>query len=831
MESKSIESKKENELKIYQYPKKPERGKVLKKTIDVICNLKQINFKEALKGKHIMTYDISFIPEINNEKEKENLISKRKILKQLKEDLTGIFERYFLYANTIFVCTKKCKEKIILETKFNEIEYQVIFTKVSNNLDCTKINHKNQSDIKVKIFVENILKNIISSNNHIIKFGDTSFYDYYDVESCPFKKRHKIWNGYSTNVLITERGLLLQIIDKKIIITGLTAYEKMKEISKKYGNDMSNINCQKDILAFFKGKTLITQYGNYRSYKIGDINFDRTVDNTEFNIEEKDGTKRTISIKDYYESQYKINFKYNDQPLFIEENKEKSKKIKYLIPELLYLTGNDDFNIKEKEDFLLMNKKYSTPEEKFKKLKKGIDYLSKEEKRRIIKKGENIELPSPNDIKEQWGINFSEDFIEFKAALLPFPQIKFAEKNFEEIKVINGKFKIRKVLTPVNFDNNNCLLITFKNLVDTAKNDCEQITKSAQAFGLQFSLPDLKILQHTNINELIPELEKINFNNGKIMVMIVLDDKTKDLYPKIKDYIYSQAGIASQCMLHDEKIRPNINKFSMSYYSAVLNQMVVKAQGELFEIKFSDKLPKGKSMIIGIELSRFKENIKYSISASYNENLNKFYNDIKSINIKENHFDALLILLKNALEFFYKKNRNTLPDTVIIYREGTNDLISDKNIKNEILELEKFFSGEYKQNYKPKLTIFNVNKRTNLKFFQKIEKNNYKSIPIGTCIDEEVITPDLFEFYLQSMEFEKGNSIPVQYLCLFNNNEELTMTDFEEITFNQSYYRWNSSGPCRIPVALTNAEDMNRYCSKYLTHDVLPCLKDSPYFI
>ena len=313
--------------------------------------------------------------------------------------------------------------------------------------------------------------------------------------------------------------------------------------------------------------------------------------------------------------------------------------------------------------------------------------------------------------------------------------------------------------------------------------------------------------------------------------MIVLDDKTKDLYPKIKDYIYSQAGIASQCMLHDEKIRPNINKFSMSYYSAVLNQMVVKAKGELFEIKFSDKLPKGKSMIIGIELSRFKENIKYSISASYNENLNKFYNDIKSINIKENHFDALLLLLKNALEFFYKKNRNTLPDTVIIYREGTNDLISDKNIKNEILELEKFFSGEYKQNYKPKLTIFNVNKRTNLKFFQKIEKNNYKSIPIGTCIDEEVITPDLFEFYLQSMEYEKGTSIPVQYLCLFNNNEELTMTDFEEITFNQSYYRWNSSGPCRIPVALTNAEDMNRYCSKYLTHDVLPCLKDSPYFI
>ena len=826
MESKSINSK------IIEYPKKPKRGEVFKKSINIICNLKQINFKEALKGKHIMTYEISFIPELNNEK--ENYFLKKKILRTLKEDLTGIFENYFLIGNTIFVCTKKCKDKITLETKVSDVEYQVIFKKISNEFNCEKIEHNSQDDIrKKKIFVENIIRNIITANNHIIKFNDGAFYDYYDIETCPFKKKCKIWNGYSTNVLITERGLLLQIIDKNIMITGLTAYEKMKEISQKYGNDIKNENSKKDIMAFFKGRTLITQYGNYRSYNIGDIDFDRTVENTTFNIEEKDGTQNTISIKDYYESKYKIVFKYDDQPLFIEENKnEKKSKLKYLIPELLYITGNDELDIKEKEDFFLMNKKMSTPYEKLKKLTKGISYLTKEEKKRIVKNGENVEFPSPKDIKEQWGINFSENFLELRGGVLPLPQIKFFEKNFEEIKLISGKFKIQKVLTPMTFDEKNCLLLTFKNLVDIAKNDCEQITKSAQAFGLQFSLPELHIIEHTKKNEIIPDLEKINFNSGKKMAMIVLDQNTRNLYPTIKDYIYSQAGIASQCMLHDEQARPNINKFSMSYYSAVLNQMVVKAQGELFEIKFCDKLSKGKSMIIGIESSRFKDKIKYHLSASYNENLNKFYNDGKSANIKENHIDTLLFLLKNALDHFSKNNKNTLPETVIIYREGIyNDLSNDKFVKNEIIEIEKFFKGNYRENYKPKLTVFNVNKRTNLKFFEKLEKDSYKSVPIGTCIDDEVTTPDLFEFYLQCMEYEKGVSIPVQYLCIFNNNEDLTMTDFEEITFNQSYYRWNSSGPTRIPVALANAEEMNRYHSKYLTHDVLNSLKDSPYFI
>ena len=826
MESKSINSK------IIEYPKKPKRGEVFKKSLNIICNLKQINFKEALKGKHIMTYEISFIPELNNEK--ENYFLKKKILRTLKEDLTGIFENYFLIGNTIFVCTKKCKDKITLETKVSDVEYQVIFKKISNEFNCEKIEHNSQDDIrKKKIFVENIIRNIITANNHIIKFNDGAFYDYYDIETCPFKKKCKIWNGYSTNVLITERGLLLQIIDKNIMITGLTAYEKMKEISQKYGNDIKNENSKKDIMAFFKGRTLITQYGNYRSYKIGDIDFDRTVENTTFNIEEKDGTQNTISIKDYYETKYKIVFKYDDQPLFIEENKnEKNSKLKYLIPELLYITGNDELDIKEKEDFFLMNKKMSTPYEKLKKLTKGISYLTKEEKKRIVKNGENVEFPSPKDIKEQWGINFSENFLELRGGVLPLPQIKFFEKNFEDIKLISGKFKIQKVLTPMTFDEKNCLLLTFKNLVDIAKNDCEQITKSAQAFGLQFSLPELHIIEHTKKNEIIPDLEKINFNSGKKMAMIVLDQNTRNLYPTIKDYIYSQAGIASQCMLHDEQARPNINKFSMSYYSAVLNQMVVKAQGELFEIKFCDKLSKGKSMIIGIESSRFKDKIKYHLSASYNENLNKFYNDGKSANIKENHIDTLLFLLKNALDHFSKNNKNTLPETVIIYREGMyNDLSNDKFVKNEIIEIEKFFKGNYRENYKPKLTVFNVNKRTNLKFFEKLEKDSYKSVPIGTCIDDEVTTPDLFEFYLQCMEYEKGVSIPVQYLCIFNNNEDLTMTDFEEITFNQSYYRWNSSGPIRIPVALANAEEMNRYHSKYLTHDVLNSLKDSPYFI
>ena len=210
MESKSTNSK------IIEYPKKPKRGELHKKSINVICNLKQINFKEALKGKHIMTYEISFIPEITNEKnnEKENNLLKKKILRQLKEDLTGIFENYFLIGNTIFVCTKKSKSKITLETKYSDIDYQVIFTKVSDNFNCEKINQITKDDIRKKIFVENIIKNIITANNHIIKFNDGAFYDYYDIETCPFRSivTHSISGHMNT---CTAREHICRLIGKR----------------------------------------------------------------------------------------------------------------------------------------------------------------------------------------------------------------------------------------------------------------------------------------------------------------------------------------------------------------------------------------------------------------------------------------------------------------------------------------------------------------------------------------------------------------------------------------------------------------------------------------
>jgi aubergine-like protein len=256
--------------------------------------------------------------------------------------------------------------------------------------------------------------------------------------------------------------------------------------------------------------------------------------------------------------------------------------------------------------------------------------------------------------------------------------------------------------------------------------------------------------------------------------------------------------------------------------------MVVKTNGELFRIKFTEKLVKMPSMIIGIDSTRTKEGMKYVLSASFNKSFNKFYTDIK---IDDNNHTAIKELIKSALDYFKNSNNNHKPTSVIIYRQGGNEKQTEKLIRLELPYISELFDGGYEADYKPKLTIFSVNKKTDLKFFEKFNNNGYRNIATGTVIDKSVISPELFEFYLQCPEVDKGTGSPVHFLCLFNNNDDLTVNDFEEITYNQSYYYWNWCGPIRIPAALKYAEVANTFSSKNLKGDVIKRLKSSPYFI
>ena len=814
------------------YPTRPRRDLQQQERdhkTNVICNLRQISLVSS--SRQIRQYAIHFEPEIAE----DNHPLKKKLLRQIREDLHKNFQKYIQGGDTLFVITANPVEKVVIETKLEDTLYKVQFVLTKNTIDCRNIRTRTKDHIKIKNIIEILVKNIIQANNHIVKFDDRSFYDYYDIETFGRDGKGKIWHGYSTAVCITENGLFLRINDKNRMITGKTAYEKMSELSKKYNGNTNNENYLRDIKTFFINKTVVAQYGNFRAYRIGDVLIDKNIINTTINITNTEGKSETLSLKNYYKMQYNINIKNDNQPLFIDIDSMKSEenKKRYIVPELVYLTGIDELEERDRADIIAKSK--FQPSIKVKKIEKGMSYLTQKNKKVINKKNKKTELPSPDEIRQEWGIVFSDNFVEVTGRCLNLPDLEFGGSKPEKPQISHGRFRQKRDISGVNFDNNNCCLITFNSLVSLAKIDCDNLCKACGAFGINFKLPTLFKLNSTKNNEIINELRSLKIDNNKKIVIVILDRNTKNLYPLIKDYLYTEKGITSQFMLHDEN--PNKGgkkKQNMSYYSAVLNQMVVKANGELFRLHFCKNLDSGPSMIIGIDTSKISGGTKYVISSSYNRKFNKFFTDIGN---GKNTLDdkTLYNLLKNCLDNFVKVNNGYKPETIIIYRQGGNDKQTEKIMRNELPNILDLFSGDetkncFEKNYIPKLTMFTVNKKTDLKFFEK-NNNGYRNIPMGTVIDQGVISPDLFEFYLQCPDVDRGCASPVHFLCVYNNNENMSINDFEDISYKQSFYYWNWPGPIRVPAALKYAEVANTFSNKYLTHEVKNELKDSPYFI
>ena len=501
-----METEKQDKIAIV-YPKRPNRDsnrdKAYRKS-RVICNLRQLNLGE--ESKQVQQYAIHYEPIIAE----DNYPLKRKIIKQLSEDLKGYFERYAQAGDTIFVFSKNSQEKVSLETKIDEVLYKVTFDRTSNKVNCRNINKKTIDNIKIKSFIENIIKNIFMANNYMVRFDNGSFFDY--NSSSKIGNNSKMWSGYSTAVTITESGLYLRINDKNKLITGKTVFDKFEEFRSRYGN-MRSEECMRNITDYFKGKVVIAGYGNFRAYRIGDISFDRDIKNTEFEIE-KEGKKEKINIKDYYKRQYNINIKHDDQPLLIEEvprrRKEEEKIIvRYLIPELCYLTGIDELDERERAEIITKSK--FQPNQKVEKIEKGFSYLKNKTKKKVKKKDKEVELRSPNEIRMEWGINIGDNFVEVEAQCLPIPELEFDGKK-EVPQMRNGRFRQQKDIHPVNFNDTNCMLITFENLVSLAKNDCDQMKTAGRNLGVNFDRPKLEKIYNRREEDLLNDLRKINYN-------------------------------------------------------------------------------------------------------------------------------------------------------------------------------------------------------------------------------------------------------------------------------------------------------------------------------
>ena len=239
-------------------------------------------------------------------------------------------------------------------------------------------------------------------------------------------------------------------------------------------------------------------------------------------------------------------------------------------------------------------------------------------------------------------------------------------------------------------------------------------------------------------------------------------------------------------------------------------------------------------MIIGYDCSKHGQGKrKFVMTASYDQNYSSFFTEEIIVDY-DNTIGPVSTLIRKCLDYFLSLYKTVLPSNLIIYRSGVNDSEKPIILSTEVRSITNLLSGVlenecYKQTYAPKFCFLIVNKRTEAKFFE-FSQGNTNNPKEGTCIDSQVTTPNMYEFYLQPQFVNSGTATPTHFHCIYDNTG-IPLEILEKITYRMCYYYWNWSGAIREPAALKFAEVANKFSSTYLHSEVRDKLKNCPYYI
>ena len=376
------------EEKIINFPEAPIINSSLRKEkkIQIKTNYLKMHFNP--NKKHAMQFSIKIEPTIAE----DNYILIRNLIKKASNELKENYSKYIHSGFSLFVNDSK-NSKLILEIEYNETKYIITIEKTKNIIELNNIRNEGKNNLTTKMFMETLIKQIIMSNDKMIKFKKGDFYNYSNkMYLNNNNSKEQIIFGFSTGTIITSQGLYLRISNKNKYISGQSALEKIKELI----NKNPKVNYRNIIKNYFKNKTVLTMYGNYRTIIIDDVSFDSNPNNTTINIKDEEKNIKTITLVNYYKMQYGIDIKDKNQYLFI-VHKKNSEEVNFIIPELVYLTGMDDDIIEKGGKFLKQNMIKLTkknPNENFDKYKEILKLLSNDIPKKKKKKSKKYSINS-----------------------------------------------------------------------------------------------------------------------------------------------------------------------------------------------------------------------------------------------------------------------------------------------------------------------------------------------------------------------------------------------------------------------------------------------------
>ncbi|KAI1305924.1 Protein argonaute-3 [Halotydeus destructor] len=602
----------------------------------------------------------------------------------------------------------------------------------------------------------------------------------------------------------------------QLIINLMSPEDDRVPVNQFFENQISDMGrFSRRLLKMLLGVKVATTHMSYRkTFKIKEIT-NRRADEIEFeaNEPEENGKKKYINVVQYFETTYKRKI-MPFAPCI--RTGSKQRPVYYPLDVLLVEKNASIAPVRDEENLELIRIcSKATTEQRFEIIKKSVEGVKKDSLA----------------VLHEFEIDLATDPVEVEAKVVNHPVLHFGDGVSWTPSSGRWEMNDKKVYHSEVIDNW-CVIKLSKNTSERAVSlFLKEMFAEAKSMGIKLRKPESSPRRYRwrddeNIwscdgEHLVAIFEeiKLTFACKPNLVLFVIEEKNDDMYREIKYLGEVKHGVNTQCITDN-----NINADrSRKKYDGIVPNMLLKINTKLDGVNcyaITSELIglNGKTMFIGADVTHPNkgETIQSSIAAitaSYDSKSN-FYK--ASVRAQVGSEEIILEMEDMVLELFdgyverNSKQAEVLPDHIIFYRDGVSDGMFAQVMEQEVGQMKRAFRQFQTKNgelYKPKLTFIIVQKRHHTRFIPKDIKQGVGhgvNVPSGTVVDQKVVHPHDFDFYLCSQESAFGTCRPTHYYVLQDDNS-FTADQLYKLTFGLCHSYATATRAISIPAPVQYA--------------------------
>lgn len=391
-------------------------------------------------------------------------------------------------------------------------------------------------------------------------------------------------------------------------------------------------------------------------------------------------------------------------------------------------------------------------------------------------------------LQSAFGINSSTDLITVPGRILPAPNVYYKEGNRnKEIRPHAGSWNMRHIQfsKPSTLKSWTYLYIDQQgsrpifHSPDQLNVSLQGLRKTLRAMGMAVNPHNIgKRVVLTGKNDaadIDAAVLELRNQHHPVFILGILNRKDTRIYNYVKQACDLRYGIRNVNVVAEKFANPN-----EQYTANVGLKINLKLGGANQTLCTADLgiISKGKTMLVGIDVthpspgSTSSAPSVASIVGSVDSTLAQWPAEFRVQGARQEMVADLEILLIGRLLRWRNLNK-TLPENIIIYRDGVSDGQYNKVIDQELPLLQaaclKTYPADQTKEGIPRLAIIVVGKRHNTRFYPTSAQDSNRDNPIpGTVVDRGVSEARNWDFFLQAHSALQGTARPAHYFTVWD---------------------------------------------------------------